>query len=441
MSGIFTFNNFYLTIDSKFWNHIHHESFIRKTKLNRKNFLSILFNRIKNRSYFPSSPIDYISFNKHNKVLRLVPSFTIEDSCVYYYTVKSIEDFVAVNRVEGTYGGFRSGILKNLENDELENRLIESDYEGYYVFNKFTWSKEWKDFQKALYTYIGERNYSHFLIFDIANFYDNINLNILESKVRQVTEKQFSRIIDLMFYFLKNWNRKLEWYFPKSVGLPQEETGQSSRILSNFYLQEFDLVMFNYTKSFDQRYVRFADDMVIMSPDKDLLMGSLFEASKELSKIGLNINSSKVQVLSKFEFEEYWAFELIENLKNHYLLGVDEFINWKKMRKNFRFESVLKLILNGDVKKLNLIQKNSLIQEILDEDFFQNANEYYILKLRDLIDNDTQFYKHINSCIKKYRFNQFHYTIKNLILKKKIDETQIYDLDQRIEELKLNLFS
>ena len=57
-----------------------------------------------------------------------------------------LEDEIAKNRVEGTYGGWRLGnkIRFMEENDDY---YLEG-YAGYNSFNPFLWTKNWQDFQK-----------------------------------------------------------------------------------------------------------------------------------------------------------------------------------------------------------------------------------------------------------------------------------------------------
>ena len=75
----------------------------------RNEFLRQLFGDIRSGRYFPSLPRGYIVQDKHNGVARIVPVFTYPDSCVYYFCIRQIEDAIAGNRVQGTYGGWRLG--------------------------------------------------------------------------------------------------------------------------------------------------------------------------------------------------------------------------------------------------------------------------------------------------------------------------------------------
>jgi hypothetical protein len=102
------FDTFRRIFDSRFWR-ILSESlvpYVSGEKPQKKDqFLRALFDDIINRRYAASVPREYIVFNKHNHVARIVPTFSYRDACVYFFCIKRLEDEIAVNRIEGTFGG------------------------------------------------------------------------------------------------------------------------------------------------------------------------------------------------------------------------------------------------------------------------------------------------------------------------------------------------
>ena len=232
----------FLKTISGIWAEISKKTYVPITeKIEKKIFLDGLFGEIESFNYTPSNPREYIVSNKHNLVSRIVPVLSVKDICVYYYCVKSLEENLAINRVDGTYGGFSMGGSIRKKEEEEFNFLSEIPFSvSPYTYNPLAWVNAWRDFQKKAYTYSAQDEYSYFIKLDVANFYDCINLNLLDKKVRESCKKAHSDIIDLLFQFLRNWNKKFDKYFPKSIGLPQDEVGDCSRILANFYLQDFD---------------------------------------------------------------------------------------------------------------------------------------------------------------------------------------------------------
>jgi hypothetical protein len=147
---------------------------------NKKQFLEKLFIDISKRHYTASVPRDYIVYNKHNFVTRIVPTFSYRDACVYFFCIKRLEEFIAVNRVEGTFGGWQLGNhIRKKEEEESAGMYVPTT-----SYNRGLWLDHWKDFQKHAYTYSLSDSYNYFLKFDIANFYDTINLRLLENKIR-----------------------------------------------------------------------------------------------------------------------------------------------------------------------------------------------------------------------------------------------------------------
>lgn len=76
--------------------------------LNRNEIAHNLYKELTEFRYHPSTPRDYIIINKGNHVARISPTFYPKDYFVYYFCTKVLEDEIAVNYVEGTYGGLVS---------------------------------------------------------------------------------------------------------------------------------------------------------------------------------------------------------------------------------------------------------------------------------------------------------------------------------------------
>jgi len=76
-----------------------------------------------------------------------------------------------------------------------------------------------------------------------------------------VADKRKTFEVNLLFYFLCNWNRGYLNYERQSMGIPQDEVGDCSRILGNFYLQEYDNYLYKLTKKENSAYLRYADDV------------------------------------------------------------------------------------------------------------------------------------------------------------------------------------
>ena len=149
---------------------------IKMSKQEFQNTLIDLYKDIINGNYSPSILRGRIFTYKNNNVARIIPCLTIRDEALYFFLVKLLEEDIATNRVDGTFGGWRLGnAIKELENLEIE-----------YVTNSYNpklWNKNWKEFSNIVWAKIRTDVYDVAYSLDIANFYDNINLNILEKKL------------------------------------------------------------------------------------------------------------------------------------------------------------------------------------------------------------------------------------------------------------------
>src|SRR5262249_3628185 len=146
-----------------------------------------------------------------------------------------------------------------------------------------------------------------FAMFDIANFYDSVDLERLETEVRASSGKR-QLAINALFCILKSWNKALRLYTDSAKGLPMDLIGDCSRLLANFFMGPFDKSFRRYALEHDGDFMRFADDMVVCAADRQQCEELVFHASEELHELGLNINVAKVNYCSKHEFERFWGF-------------------------------------------------------------------------------------------------------------------------------------
>jgi hypothetical protein len=440
-----------------FYKHMLKNSLVPFDKsVNQTDFLLQLRSDILSRTYQPSSPREYIIFNKINYVARIVPTFTLRDYCLYFYCIKKLEPILCQDRIEGTFGGWRlPNIIKNIEELETEGMIdyIDVPYLPYSSLSILEWIKNWKAFSKL--TFLKTQHFfngsSCVIIFDIANFYDNIKLDILERKLRLKCEQpSLNRVIDLLLYFLRYWNKPFEGYVPKNVGLPQEETGDCSRLLANFYLQQYDAFMFNICAKYGAEYLRYADDMMIFAHDEAIAKHIMFEASKELHKLGLNINAGKVKILDELEFAEYEAFDILNLLGEPNIAdierAVDLFLLKKQdVNKSFHEERILKrlitLLAKTDVSTIDTEKRETLLKYLLSEENLINSSEWYLtnlLKITSQIGLEHIFLEKLDSLIQLVDFNSFHYQLKHFYDKNKIDYNK-HMLEEEINKRKIRV--
>jgi hypothetical protein len=398
------------------------------------DIINELHEEIIDNVYHPSKPREYIIANKHNYVARIIPTFQAHDYYVYYFCLKMLEQEIAINRVEGTYGGWTLGnAIRLRENDDT---YLINEYAPNNSFNPKSWMQNWQDFQKKAYQYAKQDDYAYYIKFDISNFYNSINLDLLIRKIYLSIPLLKRFYGELLSHFLYNWNKKLEGYVDKKVGIPQDEIGDCSRILANFFLQDYDRNMKCLCDQNNSKYLRYADDQIIFCKNKNQARHILFEASKFLFKNDLILNSSKViEFGSEAEFNEYWAFELFDLLsdkdnKKFINIAVEQYIKKRESGEVFRDNSVLKRIVSVNFYLLKPECRFKILSELLNKEFLSNLDWWWYKKIYEKMVTGIERAEYCNlldEMIDEIHFNSYHYNIKMFYKKIKIkyDEDKI----------------
>ena len=401
-----------------------------------------LYADIINFRYHPLTPRDYIVINKGNHVTRLSPTFHAKDYFLYYFCTKILEDEIAINHVEGTFGGWRLGNQIRIREEGDELQVTESAPSNSY--NPFLWTEQWGEFQKRAFEANDPDQYPWIVKLDIANFYDNINLDLLKKKLYLNAPRNKLFYIDLLIHFLSNWNKKFEGYANKSVGLPQDELSDSSRLLANFYLQDFDNEIKNICDSVGAKYLRYADDKLIYAKSKKDAEYLVYEASKNLSRIGLNINTGKVKYFDNPEtFNQYWSFEIHELLGDKTNAakineGIRKYIEWKDKGIEFKEFSVLKVILNRNFAFFETALKHKVLSYLFEKDFISILSNWAMNKVYNQLSTEDkdEFLRITWELVDECNFNFYHYNLMKFYDKNRITYDKMY-VQRRIQNLKI----
>lgn len=419
------FKSFEKQVGQRFWNHIHKETLIPygKNIPDRKSFLIRLCQNVEKMKYVPAPPRGYVVSHKQNLVVRFIPTMTEEDYCVYFYCIKCLESEIAENRVIGTYGGWKlGGIIRKLENFDEAPSIPD------YSYDRFAWKRAWTEYQTKAYKLQKNSSYNFFIIFDIANFYDSLNLRRLEILVRETIGKNKTEIVNLLFYFLANWGKRDLNYDGQNSGIPQDEVGDCSRILSNFYLQDYDKNIASICSKRNSGYLRYADDQIIASPDENKAKEIMFLASKGLIKLGLNLNASKAKLLNKDEFCKYWSFDIFKlltdpNDTNKIQQAWTVYKDKLRTGVKFKPETVLKRILSCNLNQLPIAIKDEILNESTKKDFIISINEYYLKRIYMFTDKSEKsiLIGYLNKLSNDVLFNQYHLRIIKFAQENKIN--------------------
>lgn len=417
---------------SSFYSKVLTESLVSyKNKINKtqaKMDMLEAYNNLLNYNYNISAPQEYIYLIKNRYVSRIIPVFTIQDEAIYFYLCKQIEDDISDNRVDGTFGGWRIGnSIKTLEDEELE-----------YVVNSYDpglWVKNWKNFQKYIFTNLEKYDYKYALKLDIANFYDSIDINLLSRKLYRCCSKEKYDVVELIIYLLKYWNKKFSCYNENSVGIPQNEFGDQSRLLANLYLNDYDVVMEQVCNDNECKYSRFADDQIILFDTEEQINNIMLVCNEELRKIGLNLNAGKVKKFSHAELIDFYLFNILEKIDlKKYDEAVSDFFELYDAHKEIRSDTFFRRCLTVGLKKFSISNRNRIVSIITDEEFIIKCGIQHLSGIyKNLyIEEKQKFLDTLFIIFKKIKFNGFKYTVITFAKKNKLNDF----MNLCVEELK-----
>lgn len=436
----------------KFWKTITRDSLVPISTVPPKDsLLSEIYREVSESTYKPGKPRGYILIDKGGSVARLVPVFDIKDICVYFYCTKKIESSITGNRVPNTYGGWSlGGEIRKSEIEELkymsgsmreyempDGTILSYDESSEYSmtasFNPKAWKVNWLDFTGSLYTHSRTDMYRYIAELDIANFYDNISIKSLENKLKTTSADTYAT--NILISFLKNWYDSTVFANDVYKGIPQDEVADCSRLIANFYLQDFDLEMFNLCDEYGAKYFRYADDQVILAQTEENLSEIIARASVMILKYGLCFNHRKTKVMDKRMFEEYFAFDWF--LEKADKMSVDKaetkkdlelYISHKDKLRNTGV-SVLLRILSLAPKDIDKAEMNILQCEIINKNFLTSPKlaVWQLEKLHSILNDDEKekLIQKLSDYALTLLHNRYHYILLQFLNSLKIDTTML----------------
>jgi len=331
--------------------------------------VSFLDSQIRNRKYSPEIPVGYLGLEKNGGVTRFIPILSRSDTLVYFATTYRLEKhlFKKVIGVQGAYQNLPNSIVNSKGRIDVIKLMAVIDSLPYSVANMVdpsNWLIEWQEFveftEKAI-----ESTPSNFKIMksDIANFYDSINIDKLRDKLfKRLAEMQADittfEEVEYLENYLRYYDRRLNGYRPSSKGLPQEYMSDASRLLSNFYLYDFDIKFQNYCRQNDILYTRFADDFILFGKNKTVLERALHNASRYLLQDGLNLSAPKTQFYTKKQYQIHRGLNVLKAIDT----GNQNKIGQVLRHTNKAINSGMKVRTDTIVKRLLTTTENGIIK-------------------------------------------------------------------------------
>jgi len=163
------------------------------------------------------------------------------------------------------------------------------------------WYGVWPQFIKRIEVTYEKEGYRFMVASDIAAYFENIDLGLLRDLLLHYLPRQ-PRIINFLINILEYWTWPVVHGGLSTRGIPQGN-GVSS-FLGNIYLLPMDEAFKQFCRRCDVKYLRYMDDVKVMSKDMRTARDSLFLMNDKLRELRLNIQGAKTRILQDREIQE-----------------------------------------------------------------------------------------------------------------------------------------
>ncbi|MEQ8367773.1 MAG: RNA-directed DNA polymerase, partial [Roseicyclus sp.] len=257
-------------------------------------------------------------------------------------------------------------------------------------FSSYWWLKEWERFNDLLTEIIADKSVGSYVVStDVANFYDSIEVPRLLARIRMIAHADVNTV-EALNAFLSSWNRRHIGYMASTKGIPQEIISDASRVLSHFYLQDFDGEFGEYCNQNELQYVRWADDIMVFGSSYKKIQSAVHHVSRLMRDLGLNLNASKTKYMSKSALADYRCLDFVNAISQEDHSGVEMALKKIKRRmgkgEEFRLDTVFRAMIGS-------LNRHPVAQTTVNKAFLVDVGE----SNRDLLHslNHTQMLRYI----------------------------------------------
>ncbi len=289
----------------------------------------------------------YNIFSINRPKYRIVMSLNIKDKIINHYVTR----YILVSKLDKYLNIRNCATRKNMGYDYAIKLLLKyleenKKYGRFYILRI--------DISKYFYN-IDHKVLKESFINKLDNNEYKIVCNIIDSTNNEYINEEIIRIKKKLFKLDKRRSKEIEEIplLEKGKGLPIGN--MTSQFLSIFYLYKLDHYIVNDLKL--KYMVRYMDDYVIISRDKEYLKYSLNIIKDKLEKeYKLKINNKKTMILDSYHGFDFLGYRFRINNKI--------IINIKSDNKKRR---------NNNIKRLNYLYNNKLITY---RRYFNSLNNY-----------------------------------------------------------------
>ena len=155
------------------------------------------------------------------------------------------------------------------------------------------WYVAWPEFDRQRMALVTNEGYTHLTRTDISAYFENIDLAVLESLLRQRVPRE-PILMSLLARLLHCWTRTTSTGVPVGRGIPQGN--DVSSFLGNIYLLPLDHALDRYCARRDAVWLRYVDDVEVYSKDSVTAREVISVINGALRQLHLNIQGSKTEI-------------------------------------------------------------------------------------------------------------------------------------------------
>jgi hypothetical protein len=163
------------------------------------------------------------------------------------------------------------------------------------------WYRAWPEFDRARIIAAREAGFTHLTRTDIASYFENIDLRLLEAQLRGLLPKQ-GELMQLLMRILESWTRVTSTGTPIGRGIPQGN--DASSFFGNIYLLPLDDQLQAFCSRRDACWFRYVDDVEVYSKDYQTARDVVFVINEALRALYLNLQGSKTEILTGHQLDQ-----------------------------------------------------------------------------------------------------------------------------------------
>lgn len=157
------------------------------------------------------------------------------------------------------------------------------------------WYAAWPEFDRKRIAAVTKRGFTHLTRTDIAAYFENIDLGLLDSLLRSLLPRE-AALVSLLMRILDSWTRVTSTGVPVGRGIPQgNEVGS---FLGNIYLIPLDRALNKFATRTKAEWLRYVDDVEVYTTNPDDARAVVFIINDTLRRLYLNLQGSKTEILS-----------------------------------------------------------------------------------------------------------------------------------------------